>query len=40
MAGSWDWVAEGVGVTISRRERTTSTVIVSGTAALLDETLS
>ncbi len=35
MAGSWAWVAQGVGVTTSRRERTTSTVIVSGTSALL-----
>ena len=35
MAGSWQWVAEGVGVTTSRRELTTSTVIVSGASALL-----
>lgn len=35
MAGSWDWVADGVGVTTSRRELTTSTVIVSGRSVLL-----
>ena len=35
MAGNWEWVAEGVGVTTSRRELTTSTVIVSGASALL-----
>jgi len=35
MAGSWQWVADGVGVTISRRELTTSTVVVSGASALL-----
>ena len=35
MAGSWQWVAPGVGVTTSRRELTTSSVIVSGRSALL-----
>ena len=35
MAGSWQWVADGVGVTTSRRELTTSTVAVSGASALL-----
>jgi hydroxyacylglutathione hydrolase len=35
MAGSWQWVAESVCVTTSRRELTTSTVVVSGASALL-----
>ena len=35
MAGRWQWVSEGVGVTTSRRELTTSTVVVSGAWALL-----
>ena len=38
MAGRWEWVADGpiqVGVTTSRREHTTSTVVVSGDGALL-----
>ena len=35
MAGRWEWVVAGVGVTTSRRELTTSTVVVSGAWALL-----
>ena len=35
MAGSWEWVAEGVGVTTSRLEQTTSTVITAGASAAL-----
>ncbi len=38
MAGSWQWLVDDevrIGVTTSRRERTTSTVVISGGAALL-----
>jgi hydroxyacylglutathione hydrolase len=38
MAGSWEWVVDGgvrVGVTTSRRDHTTSTVLISDRSALL-----
>ena len=38
MAGSWQWLVDDevkIGVTTSRREHTTSTMVVSGAAALL-----
>jgi glyoxylase-like metal-dependent hydrolase (beta-lactamase superfamily II) len=38
MAGAWEWVSDGevrVGVSTSRLERTTSTVVIAGSSALL-----